>query len=161
MNSITTKIINCAVNINHRWNYHREDLRKNKHASPAFQNHFNEYGEQDLQFSILCECTPEELIPYKGNILIETYFINFHRYLPFNRPYFNVCEIAGSSFGRIASQETLDKFSEIHKGQIPWNKGKKGLQVAWNKGFENVTESAFQELKDEFPNYDWDRKNED
>lgn len=23
------------------------------------------------------------------------------------------------------------------KGQIPWNKGKKGLQVAWNKGISD------------------------
>ena len=27
--------------------------------------------------------------------------------------------------------------SERHKGKIPWNKGKKGVQVAWNKGISN------------------------
>lgn len=30
--------------------------------------------------------------------------------------------------------ECKERNSEVHKGQIPWNKGKSGLQVAWNKG---------------------------
>ena len=33
-------------------------------------------------------------------------------------------------FGKKASEETLAKL----KGRVPWNKGKKGLQEAWNKG---------------------------
>lgn len=36
--------------------------------------------------------------------------------------------------GRIKSEEERKHMSESHKGQIPWNKDKKGLQVAWNKG---------------------------
>ena len=30
--------------------------------------------------------------------------------------------------------ESIEKSRSSHKGQIPWNKGKKGVQVAWNKG---------------------------
>lgn len=30
--------------------------------------------------------------------------------------------------------EHRKRMSEAHKGQIGWNKGKKGLQIAWNKG---------------------------
>lgn len=37
-------------------------------------------------------------------------------------------------FGKRQSEETKRKISEAKKGRIPWNKGKKGLQVAWNKG---------------------------
>jgi len=40
---------------------------------------------------------------------------------------------------RIAIYKT-EKFkrkqSESHKGQVPWNKGLKGVQAAWNKGFK-------------------------
>lgn len=32
------------------------------------------------------------------------------------------------------SEEQKRKWSEMRKGRTPWNKGKKGVQVAWNKG---------------------------
>jgi len=35
--------------------------------------------------------------------------------------------------GRLVSEETRIKLSESHKGQIPWNKGKK-TGLSWNKG---------------------------
>ena len=35
--------------------------------------------------------------------------------------------------GQSRSEETKKKISQSKKGSIPWNKGKKGLQVAWNK----------------------------
>lgn len=31
-------------------------------------------------------------------------------------------------------EEYLRRLSESHRGQVPWNKGKKGSQVPWNKG---------------------------
>jgi len=36
--------------------------------------------------------------------------------------------------GLSPSAETLKKMGEASKGRTPWNKGTKGVQVAWNKG---------------------------
>ena len=36
--------------------------------------------------------------------------------------------------GKHLTDEAKRKISESKKGKIPWNKGKKGLQTAWNKG---------------------------
>ena len=35
---------------------------------------------------------------------------------------------------RNRNEDWCRRISESHKGKVPWNKGKKGLQVAWNKG---------------------------
>lgn len=42
------------------------------------------------------------------------------------------------------SLETCINISIANKGQIPWNKGKKGLQVAWNKGIKTGPQSKEQ-----------------
>lgn len=38
--------------------------------------------------------------------------------------------------------EQKKRLSESHKGKKPWNKGKKGLQVAWNKGMKDYTNAG-------------------
>lgn len=39
-----------------------------------------------------------------------------------------------AKLGEKLSTKTKMKISESKKGQIPWNKGREGLQTAWNKG---------------------------
>lgn len=38
--------------------------------------------------------------------------------------------------GKKLTEEHKQKLSDSHKGKIPWNKGKTGLQTAWNKGLK-------------------------
>ena len=42
-------------------------------------------------------------------------------------------KISEAHKGKKMSEEFCRKNSEAHKGHTPWNKGKKGLQTAWNK----------------------------
>lgn len=43
--------------------------------------------------------------------------------------------------------ETRQKISNFSKGHIPWNKGKKGLQTAWNNGIP-LTDEARQKMSE-------------
>jgi group I intron endonuclease len=89
--------IGSAKNINTRWGIHLSELRRNKHHSIKLQNHFNKYGQADLQFSILLGCDIEDLIK------TEQYFIDSYK------PWFNVCPNAGSNIGFHHSQKTKDR----------------------------------------------------
>jgi len=79
--------IGSAINIGNRWNIHLFKLRRKEHHSLKLQNHFNKYGEADLQFSILLGCDKEDLIK------TEQYFIDSYK------PWFNICQFAGSPLG--------------------------------------------------------------
>jgi len=39
-----------------------------------------------------------------------------------------------SFYGKQHSEKTIEQIKEKTKGRVPWNKGKRGCQVAWNKG---------------------------
>jgi len=98
--------------IKDRWWGHLCDLRKNKHKNIKLQVHFNKYGEQDLQFTVLEGCTKELLIQR------EQYYIDTLN------PWFNICMVANSSLGVKRSKQTKEKYSRAKIGHIPWNKGK-------------------------------------
>ena len=42
---------------------------------------------------------------------------------------------------RVFTKETRDKIGLSSRGRVPFNKGKKGLQVAWNKGIPHTEEA--------------------
>jgi len=104
--------IGSAVNIHKRWILHLSRLRRQKHGNIKLQNHFNKYGEADLQFSILLGCEKEDLIK------IEQYFIDSYK------PHFNIAYFAGSpNLGRKMSDEHKNKISNSLKGKVASNKG--------------------------------------
>lgn len=97
--------IGSAINIHGRWYQHLNTLRRNKHRNSRLQNHFNKYGESDLQFSILLGCEKDDLIK------IEQYFLDSHK------PFFNINPTAKSNLGRKFTEEHKDKIRKAHKAR--------------------------------------------
>lgn len=97
--------IGSASDITHRWQSHILDLQKNQHHSFKLQNHYNKYGESDLEFSILLGCEKEDLIK------TEQYFIDSYK------PWFNICPLARSCLGIKRTEEYKENQRKIQTGK--------------------------------------------
>jgi group I intron endonuclease len=96
--------IGSSVNMHKRWNGHLSYLKRNKHANKKLQNHYNKYGKDDLQFTVLLACRKDLLLDN------EQFFIDSYPV------YFNECLKAGSCLGRQLSKEHKERISESNKG---------------------------------------------
>jgi len=54
--------IGSAVSIKSRKNCHLWELAKQRHKNKKLQRHYNKYGRNDLEFTVLTGCNKEELI---------------------------------------------------------------------------------------------------
>lgn len=115
--------IGSAVNFKSRFSSHRWDLKQGNHHNIKLQRHFNKHGINILNFEIIeIVINEEDLVPRE------------QFYLDTLNPIFNICKIAGSCLGRKVSDKTRDLIKKANIGRVPWNKGKKGIYVGWNKG---------------------------
>lgn len=96
--------IGSAKDIVKRWNGHLYNLLKNKHHSELLQTHYNEYGKEDLEFSILVECEIDVLVEREGE------------YLKIFDPYFNIYKEPGSPKNHKFSDEAKNNMSIAHMG---------------------------------------------
>ena len=127
--------VGSAVNIAQRWSDHLSRIKVNQHRSPMLQNHFNKYGIEDLEFSILEECIIDILLER------EQYYIDTLK------PFFNTLKIAGSPIGHKHSkytksimnkskigthhsEETKRKISKSHKGKKASEESKRKMSVS-------------------------------
>jgi group I intron endonuclease len=86
-----------SVNMRKRWNTHRQDFRKNRHASRFMQRIFNKYGEEVFEFRVLESCHIEDLTAREQSWMARL------------RPKYNVCPAAGSCLGYKHSEKTREK----------------------------------------------------
>lgn len=105
--------VGSAQNMAQRKYSHLYKLRNNIHGNRKLQNHYNKYGERDIQFTLLLGCPICNLIEH------EQYFIDALM------PWFNICQTAGNKLGLRHSEESKKKMSDIKMGHIGCWLGKK------------------------------------
>lgn len=119
--------IGSAIHFKRRWDLHLVNLRKNKHHSIKLQNHFNKYGEKDLILIVLEPCLPEFLI------------IREQFYLDTLKPYFNICNVAGSCLGIKRSLVSIKKTADANRGRKRTEEQRKRISES-HKGIKHSEE---------------------
>ena len=114
-NKVNGKIyIGQAVDIEKRWKDHKKCLRNNRHHNEHLQNTWNKYGEDNFEFTIICECEENQL-----NTMEEYYIFELMSYdsdFGYNKSY-------GGGSGR-PTEEARKKQSEAIKGKNNYMYGK-------------------------------------
>lgn len=143
------------MNINRRWNQHRNDLKNNKHHSLKLQRHCNKYGIDDLVFTLIEEC-PKELLLFREQFYLNTIPV-----------YFNICKIAGNCIGRepwnknkkmnkefsdkmrIASTGNKNRLGHKHTAETI-NKLKNQKNAPANKGMTKLSKEEINEIRNKY-----------
>jgi len=100
INTVNNNIyIGSALNLYRRRYEHFRNLKKNIHDNIILQQSYNKHGKKSFIFKVILLCDKENLILYEQKCLDK-----------FN-PRYNICKIAGSCLGRLASKETRKKMS--------------------------------------------------
>lgn len=105
--------IGQSIDIKNRLRGHKYDLRKGIHQNAHMQNAFNQYGESEFLFEVLCEMPKEEYTKDKLNDL-EILYISFYQSNDREKG-FNI-ESGGNSNGRV-NYETREKMRIAHTGK--------------------------------------------
>lgn len=133
--------IGSAHSLSKRIYMHMRQLKHGNHGNLKLQNHYNKYGEEDLQFTIL-----EEIKDRSTLLIREQYYIDNLK------PYFNINPIAGSRQGMKNSLDHNRKISKAMRIKMIGNKNGVG-----NKG--NSGKKLSEEHKRKIKENHW-RKNE-
>lgn len=104
LNKVNDKrYIGQSVNIYKRWKQHKNKLNENAHRNSYLQNSWNKYGEENFKFSILCECSIEDLDDNEKKYIC--------KYNTCDRKYgFNIDN--GGNSNKTLSEETKEKIRQ-------------------------------------------------
>ena len=95
--------IGSTTDLRKRYREHFNALRRGDHCNEILQRHYNKYGQEDLLFEVLFLCDDNDLID------AEQHFIDTLK------PFFNLCQIAGTCHGAKRTNETKVKMSRGRK----------------------------------------------
>lgn len=121
--------IGSAVNIYNRIfgssSYsHLKSLSKNRHSNKHLQNAYNKYGVSVFTFRILETCDKEKLLE-REQFYLDTWLFAKDP-IKFAKKAYNICPTAGSPLGRLVTNSTKQKLSDLRKGVNNPMYGKKG-----------------------------------
>lgn len=123
-NKVNGKIyIGQSVDIEYRWKIHKRELRNNHHKNDHLQSACNEYGEDNFEFTIICECDESQLNTMEEYYIFE--LMSYDRRIGYNKNY-------GGGSG-LPTEETRQKIGKLHKGKIVSEETRKKLSKI-NKG---------------------------
>jgi group I intron endonuclease len=132
-----TNLINNKIYIGSTCSFkNRKSKHKNKKNNTLISRSIFKYGWENFLFEILEYCENE--------ILIERENYYFDKYKPFkNNNGYNLLRNAESNgwIGHHHTEESKKIMSEKKKGTIPWNKGKKGVQIISDETRKKMSEN--------------------
>jgi group I intron endonuclease len=131
--------VGSANDISKRWNGHLFNLSKNKHHSSILQNHYNEFGKEDLKFSILEECNCEILIEKE------------REYLKKLNPCFNIYKEPGSPKNHKFSDKARKNMSDAHMGKTQSEKTKRKRSLSMME--HSVSQETINKIIEKRKNY--------
>jgi group I intron endonuclease len=104
-NLVNNKVyVGSAISLSNRKATHFYKLRNNAHGNPHLQNAFNKYKEENFVFEVL------EIVD-NCSILINIEQKYIDEYKNKNIKLYNICIVAGSTFGKQHTSETKRKMS--------------------------------------------------
>jgi len=160
--------VGSSTNIYYRWYIHKCKLNHKHHANPHLQAAWNKYGQIAFRFEVIETISSTELEAIEQKYLDEcrqhpelSYNLSFDPTAPMRGRKMSSesrKKISNSLMGKVVNEETKQRISDARKGMIfskehrsnisasqlgrvPWNKGKIGVQVAWNKGLSYGVET--------------------
>lgn len=139
------RYIGQTVNYKRRIKEHRRKLIKNKHENDHLQRAWNKYGRNNFKFKIIEFVENLEELNRK-----EIYYIS--KFDSFNGGY-NLTTGGNSCFK--ISEDVRKKLIDSHKGQKPWNTGKKRKEETIRKvikGNSNITKIEGLEIYKKYKN---------
>jgi group I intron endonuclease len=98
--------VGSAVNLRKRWALHRWSLANGRHRNQLLQRAWVKYGANAFAFEIV------ELVSERTSLIEREQF-----WFDAKSPSYNICPVAGSSLGRIHTEETRAKISAGHLGK--------------------------------------------
>jgi group I intron endonuclease len=105
------KYIGSSFDIEARYKKHLSSLKLGKHHNRYLQNSYNVHGIDSFSFTITIECEndiSDTDLREKENIYLQSHD---------KAKCYNECPVAGSTKGRVVSQEQKDKVSQKLKGR--------------------------------------------